>query len=97
MQSENAMSPNQSFEEKTTEVDKILTEYGVKNSDLVALFPGKLTHKMVQKARTGRRPLSRRMQVTLTEAINLFLQPEKRYKRENLFPRESENANAEAD
>lgn len=77
-----------------TTIDQILTEASVANHALVEAFPGQLSHKTVQKARTGSRPLSRNMQMMVTEALNKVLQPEKPYKRELLFPRTERNPEA---
>ena len=77
-----------------TSIDQILTEANVANHALVEAFPGQLSHKTVQKARTGKRPLSRNMQVMVTEALNKALLPEKRYKREQLFPKTERNPEA---
>lgn len=71
-----------------TPIDRILTENGIKNHDLVEIFPGRLSHKTVQKARLGTRSLSRNMQILVTEALNAVLKPEKPYKRKNLFSTE---------
>jgi len=69
-----------------TTIDQILTEANLDNHALVEASLGHLSHKTVQKARTGKRPLSKKMQVLVTEALNRALQPEKLYKKEDLFP-----------
>jgi hypothetical protein len=69
-----------------TTIDLILTEANLNNHALVEASLGQLSHKTVQKARTGKRPLSKKMQVLVTEALNKALQPEKLYKKEDLFP-----------
>jgi len=69
-----------------TPLDSIMTEFGLRNHDLVEQLPGQLSHKTVQKARTGSRALSRNMQVQVTEALNRAIKPEHPYKREFLFP-----------
>ncbi len=69
-----------------TPLDRILTENEIKNHALAEIFPGRLSHKMVQKARLGKRPLTRNVQVLVTEALNAVLKPEKPYKRQFLFP-----------
>jgi hypothetical protein len=70
-----------------TPLDALLMESGISNHALAECFPGFLTHKTVQKARTGNRPLSRRSQVMVTEALNRVMKPEHPYKREFLFSR----------
>ncbi|MFA6341368.1 MAG: hypothetical protein WCX75_00785 [Fibrobacteraceae bacterium] len=70
-----------------TPLDALLTEAGISNHALAECFPGFLTHKTIQKARTGKRPLSRRSQVMVTEALNRVMMPEHPYKRDFLFPR----------
>lgn len=45
-----------------------------------------LTHKTVQKARTGSRPLSRQMKLLLMDALNACLMPEKPYKMDQFWP-----------
>lgn len=69
-----------------TPLDTIMTEFELSNHDLVVQLPGHLSHKTVQKARLGTRPLSRTMQVQVTEALNKAILPEHPYKREFLFP-----------
>lgn len=69
-----------------TPLDTIMTEFNLSNHALVEQLPGHLSHKTVQKARTGSRSLSRTMQVQVTEALNKALKPEHPYKREVLFP-----------
>ncbi len=70
-----------------TPLNDILTEAGVSNHALAECFPGFLTHKTIQKARLGKRPLSRRSQVMVTDALNRVMMPEHPYKRDLLFPR----------
>ena len=43
--------------------------HGLSNSDVVAAAPGLVTHKMLNKARRGRR-LSRKVQLKVQEAFN---------------------------
>ena len=69
-----------------TILDQILTEANLDNHALVEASSKQLSHKTVQKARTGKRPLSKKMKVLVTEALNKTLQPEKLYKKEYLFP-----------
>lgn len=75
-----------------TRLDEILTEYQLANHALVEAFAqqGKqLSHKTIQKARTGSRPLSRKMQVQVVDALNAALALEKPFRKEDLFPRDS--------
>ncbi len=69
-----------------TTIELILKEANLNNHALVEASLGQLSHKTVQKARTGNRPISKKMQVQVTEALNKALQPEKLYKKEDLFP-----------
>jgi hypothetical protein len=50
-------------------LDKIMEERGLKNHDLVAASKDGLTHKQVQKGRTGRR-LTRNIQNKIAAAIS---------------------------
>jgi len=49
-------------------------------------MPENLNHKMVQKARLGKKLVPRHTQDLLTEALNRLVQPETRFRREELFP-----------
>ena len=49
-------------------------------------MPGNLNHKMVQKARLGKKPVPRHTQDLLVDALNQLVQPETRFRREDLFP-----------
>ena len=69
-----------------TKIDEILSAGNFTNHDLVEQMPGNLNHKMVQKARLGKKPVPRHTQDLLTEALNRLVQPEIRYRREDLFP-----------
>ena len=69
-----------------TKIDEILSAGSFTNHDLVEQMPGNLNHKMVQKARLGKKPVPRHTQDLLTEALNRLVQPEIRYRREDLFP-----------
>lgn len=53
-------------------------------------MPGNLNHKMVQKARLGKKPVPRHTQDLLTEALNRLINPEKVFRREELFPVEDD-------
>lgn len=68
-----------------TKLDEILTDAGKANHDLVEMLPANLNHKMVQKARLGKKPVPRHTQDLIVEALNLLLQPEVKYRRQDLF------------
>ena len=69
-----------------TKVDEILSAGNWTNHDVVEQLPENLNHKMVQKARLGKKPVPRHTQDLLTEAINRLINPEKVFRREDLFP-----------
>ena len=69
-----------------TKVDEILSAGNWTNHDVVEQLPGNLNHKMVQKARLGKKPVPRHTQDLLTEALNRLVNPETRFRREDLFP-----------
>ena len=71
-----------------TKVDEILSAGNWTNHDVVEQLPGNLNHKMVQKARLGKKPVPRHTQDLLTEALNRLVNPETRFRREDLFPAE---------
>ena len=68
-----------------TKLDEILTAANAANHDLVEMLPSNLNHKMVQKARLGKKPVPRHTQDLIVEALNLLLQPEVRYRRQDVF------------
>lgn len=68
-----------------TKLDEILTAANASNHDLVEMLPSNLNHKMVQKARLGKKPLSKHTQELIVEALNLFLNPEIKYRRQDIF------------
>lgn len=76
-------------EQKQTPLDAILIEHGISNHQLVEAFQqlrgGQISHKTIQKARTGSRPLSRKLQLQVVDSLNAAIQPEKRWKKEDLF------------
>lgn len=74
-----------------TIIDQILTEANLDNNAVVKASPKQLSFKTVQKARTGKRPLSKKMQELVTNALNMALKMEKPYKKEDLFPKSSED------
>lgn len=71
-----------------TKLDEILTAANATNHDLVEMLPMNLNHKMVQKARLGKKPVPRHTQDLIVEALNLLLQPEVRYRRQDVFNNE---------
>lgn len=81
------------MENTTPPLDAILTEHKLTNHDLVSAFHelrgGQISHKTIQKARTGKRGLSRKLQLQVVDALNASIQPEKRFTREDLFGVES--------
>ncbi len=64
-------------------LDAILTELGLKNSDLVEASKEQLTHRMVAKGRKGRR-LTHNAQMKILKALNA-IQKEKTYSLKDLF------------
>lgn len=81
-----------------TKLDEIMNQTGLNNHDLVSAYQnrgGQLAHKTVQKARLGKRALSRKMEIAVTEALNAALERSEdmdvamHFKRETLFPKKS--------
>lgn len=68
-----------------TKLDEILTAANLTNHDLVEMIPTNLNHKMVQKARLGKKVVPRHTQDLIVEALNLLLQPEVKYQRVDIF------------
>ena len=76
-----------------TKLDEILNELGASNHDLVEMLPANLNHKMVQKARLGKKPVPKHTQDLILQAVNMLLKQKaveedkaaKQYKRVNLF------------
>ena len=77
-----------------TKLDEILQSLGASNHDLVEKLPANLNHKMVQKARLGKKPVPKHTQDLILQALNkLLLQTAaevdgkvvKQYKRVDLF------------
>jgi hypothetical protein len=67
----------------TQPLDQILAGRGLKNSDLVDASTEQLTHKMVAKARKGRR-LSPNVRLKVLNALNA-LEKDKPYRLSDLF------------
>lgn len=72
-----------------TKIDEILVAGNWTNHDVVMQLPENLNHKMVQKARLGKKPVPRHTQDLLTEALNRLINSEKKLRREDLFPIEN--------
>jgi len=53
----------------TQPLDALLTSWGLTNHDVVDISPEQITHKQVQKARTGRR-LTLKMMMKMTRTVN---------------------------
>ncbi len=73
-----------------TKLDEILTEVGASNHDVVEMNPEHLNHKMVQKARLGKKPVPRHTQDLILQAVNDLLRVKevegaKTYKRVDIF------------
>jgi hypothetical protein len=76
-----------------TKLDEILTELGEPNHALVEMLPANLNHKMVQKARLGKKPVPKHTQDLILQALNMLLKQKaveedkaaKQYKRVELF------------
>ena len=73
-----------------TKLDEILTAINASNHDVVEMNPEHLNHKMVQKARLGKKPVPRHTQDLIVDALNRLLvekevEGAKAYKRIELF------------
>jgi hypothetical protein len=76
-----------------TKLDEILNELGATNHALVEKLPVNLNHKMVQKARLGKKPVPKHTQNLILQALNMLLREKavaedkdvKQYKREEIF------------
>ena len=74
-------------------LDEILQELGASNHDLVEKLPANLNHKMVQKARLGKKPVPKHTQDLILQAVNMLLKQKaveedkaaRQYKRVELF------------
>ncbi|MBQ2560556.1 MAG: hypothetical protein II565_08235 [Fibrobacter sp.] len=56
-----------------TKLDEILTSNNFSNHDLVEMLPVNLNHKMVQKARLGKKPVPKHTQDLILQALNKLL------------------------
>ena len=76
-----------------TKLDEILQSLDATNHDLVEMLPANLNHKMVQKARLGKKPVPKHTQDLILQAVNALLREKsvtedkkvKQYKRVELF------------
>ncbi len=71
----------------TQPIDEVMTTHELKNHDVMQMNRGGLTHKMVQKARKGRR-LKPNIKVRITAALNAALKQrgvEEQYALKQLF------------
>ena len=76
-----------------TKLDEILQSLEASNHDLVEMLPANLNHKMVQKARLGKKPVSKHTQDLILQAVNALLREKsvtedkkvKQYKRVEIF------------
>ncbi|MCF0225646.1 MAG: hypothetical protein HUK20_15370 [Fibrobacter sp.] len=78
-----------------TKLDEIMTELEASNHELVEMMPANLNHKMVQKARLGKRAVPRHTQDLILQAVNMLVKQKevespKTYRRVDLFPQELE-------
>lgn len=76
-----------------TKLDEILTAIEATNHDLVEMDSVHLNHKMIQKARLGKKPVPRHTQDLILNALNKLLvekevEGAKAYKRMELFENE---------
>lgn len=69
-----------------TLLDRLLTEAKISNHDVVEAAKGQLSHKNVQKARTGSRPVSDLVARTICNAANSLLMLEDPIKVRDMFP-----------
>ncbi len=76
-----------------TKLDEILQSLEASNHDLVEILPANLNHKMVQKARLGKKPVPKHTQDLILQAVNALLREKavtedkkvKQYKRVEIF------------
>ncbi len=76
-----------------TKLDEILQSLGASNHDLVEQLPANLNHKMVQKARLGKKPVPKHTQDLILQAVNMLMREKavaedktvKQYKRIEIF------------
>ena len=76
-----------------TKLYEILQSLEASNHDLVEMLPANLNHKMVQKARLGKKPVPKHTQDLILQAVNALLREKsvtedkkvKQYKRVEIF------------
>ena len=76
-----------------TKLDEILQSLNASNHDLVEMLPVNLNHKMVQKARLGKKPVPKHTQDLILQAVKALLREKavtedkkvKQYKRVEIF------------
>ena len=76
-----------------TKLDEILHSLEASNHDLVEMLPANLNHKMVQKARLGKKPVPKHTQDLILQTVNALLREKsvtedkkvKQYKRVEIF------------
>ena len=76
-----------------TKLDEILQSLDATNHDLVEKLPANLNHKMVQKARLGKKPVPKHTQDLILQAVNMLMREKysaedkavKQYKRVEIF------------
>ena len=56
-----------------TKLDEILQSLNAPNHALVEMLPLNLNHKMVQKARLGKKPVPKHTQDLILQALNKYL------------------------
>ena len=79
-----------------TKLDEILQSLNASNHDLVEMLPVNLNHKMVQKARLGKKPVPKHTQDLILQALKKYLvqyavtedKKVKQYKRVEIFPQD---------
>lgn len=69
-----------------TLLDRLLTEAKISNHDVVEAAKGQLSHKNIQKARTGSRPVSDAVARQICDAANALLMLEEPIKVREMFP-----------
>ncbi len=76
-----------------TKIDEILLSGNWSNHDVVMQMPENLNHKMVQKARLGKKPVPKHTQDLILQAVNMLMREKavaedkavKQYKRVEIF------------
>ena len=68
-----------------TKLDEILQSLEASNHDLVEMLPANLNHKMVQKARLGKKPVPKHTQDLILQAVNAVFDHVKEHRVSALF------------